>query len=102
MPELITSYGLILNTNTNSEMLAAQAGEHRWEGTRDGAAFVASYWHKKALQGRLWVANFGTVTTPLTFLVTADKRPDAVLRVPSGTTIPCSSKEDWIVPGPPS
>lgn len=38
-------------------------------------------------EGRVYVANMGTVTTVITFLVTAANRPDAWIRVPSGTTI---------------
>lgn len=40
-----------------------------------------------AKEGRVFVANMGSVTTPLTFLATAANRPDAWIRVPSGTTI---------------
>lgn len=40
-----------------------------------------------AYEGRVFTANMGTVTTPITFLVTAANRPDAWVRVPSGTTI---------------
>ena len=40
-----------------------------------------------AKEGRVFVANMGSVTTPITFLVTAANRPDAWIRVPSGTTI---------------
>lgn len=40
-----------------------------------------------AKQGRIFSANMGTVTTPLTFLVTAANRPDAWVRVPAGTAI---------------
>lgn len=40
-----------------------------------------------AAQGRMFTANMGSVTTPLTFLATADKRPDAWIRCPLGTVI---------------
>ena len=56
-------------------------------GTRDGAQYVASWLEALALEGRMFHANMGTVTTPITFLVTAANRPDAWVRVPSGTTI---------------
>lgn len=56
-------------------------------GTRDGVAFTAGYFESLAMQGRIFSANMGTVTTPLTFLVTAANRPDAWIRVPSGTAI---------------
>lgn len=56
-------------------------------GTRDGVLFTAGYFESLAMQGRIFSANMGTVTTPLTFLVTAANRPDAWIRVPSGTAI---------------
>lgn len=40
-----------------------------------------------AKQGRIFTANMGAVTTPLTFLATAANRPDAWIRVPLATTI---------------
>lgn len=55
--------------------------------TRDGALFEASWAESHALEGRIFTANMGTVTTPLTFLVTAANRPDAWIRVPDGTMI---------------
>ena len=45
--------------------------------TRDGAMFVNSWYEKQALRGRVVAANMGSITTPLTFLVTAANRPDA-------------------------
>lgn len=56
-------------------------------GTRDGVAFTADYFENLAMQGRIFTANMGSVTTPLTFLATAANRPDAWIRVPSGTAI---------------
>lgn len=38
-------------------------------------------------EGRIFIANMGSVTTPLTFLATAANRPDAWIRVPAATTI---------------
>lgn len=55
--------------------------------TRDGVLFTVDYFEGLAMQGRIFTANMGTVTTPLTFLVTAANRPDAWIRVPSGTAI---------------
>lgn len=55
--------------------------------TRDGANFAANWMEALAQEGRIVGANMGTVTTPLTFLATAANRPDAWIRVPSGTTI---------------
>jgi len=40
-----------------------------------------------AEQGRMFAANMGTVTTPLTFLVTAANRPDAWVRNPLGAVM---------------
>lgn len=76
-----------LSANTSSLLIAGNAAERAREGTRDGAAFMADLKMKLGLQGRLFVVNAGSVTTPLTFLVTAANRPDVVLRVPTGTTI---------------
>lgn len=56
-------------------------------GTRDGAIFTADWYEAHALEGRVFGANMGAVTTPITFLVTAANRPDAWIRVPDGTMI---------------
>lgn len=56
-------------------------------GTRDGVVFTAEYLENLAMQGRIFSANMGSVTTPLTFLTTAANRPDAWIRVPAGTAI---------------
>lgn len=56
-------------------------------GTRDGVAFTADYFENLAFQGRIFSANMGTVTTPLTFLITAANRPDAWIRVPASVVI---------------
>ena len=78
---------LVGKANTNTLLPAGNAVDRAIEVTRDGSLFVADYKLKLALQGRVFVVNAGTVTTPLTFLVTAANRPDVVLRVPSGTTV---------------
>ena len=73
-----------------SGSLSAVSGDGSWtghQGTRDGAAFMADWMEKLALMGRVFHAANGSVTTPLTFLVTAANRPDAWIRVPSGTSI---------------
>ncbi len=77
---------LVISANTSVLAPAQNAGIRAVEGTRDGAIFVADYKMKMGLQGRIFVANTGSVTTPATFLVTAANRPDFVLRVPLGTT----------------
>ena len=56
-------------------------------GLRDGSLVTADYLEALAHEGRIFTANMGSVTTPLTLLVTAANRPDAWIRVPSGTTI---------------
>ena len=51
---------------------------------------VAMPWEMSlAAEGRLFVANRGTITTPivLTSATIVDLRPDLVIRVPTGTTI---------------
>ena len=58
----------------------------RW-GLRDGAGITADWLEALAQAGQVFVANMGSVTTPLTFLVTAANRPDAWIRVPANTTI---------------
>ena len=73
-----------------SGSLSAVTADGNWtghQGTRDGAAFMADWMEKLALMGRVFHAANGSVTTPLTFLVTAANRPDAWVRVPSGTSI---------------
>ena len=56
-------------------------------GTRDGAVFTADWYEAHALEGRVFGANMGSVTTPLTFLITLANRPDAWIRVPDNTMI---------------
>ena len=68
------------NTADNNTYLGAR-------GNRTGDLFVVDYFESLALQGRIFTASMGSVTTPLTFLITAANRPDAWVRVPAGTTI---------------
>jgi len=57
-------------------------------GTPDGALHTADYVLGKALEGRLFHAAVGSLTTPTTFRVGADAdQPEAVIDVPTGTTI---------------
>ncbi len=56
-------------------------------GLRDGSLVTADYLEALAAEGRIFTANMGSVTTPLTFLITAANRPDAWIRVPSATAI---------------
>ena len=78
---------LLASSNTNTMLNGANAAERALESTRDGALFTASLQTKLGLMGRIFAVSCGSVTTPLTFLVTAANRPDWVLRVPSGTTL---------------
>src|SRR5689334_5470783 len=58
------------------------------EGTKDGAAFGADYWLKLALEGRLFLASVGTLTTPVTFSIGLTAlQPSVVVDVPAGTAI---------------
>lgn len=57
-------------------------------GTRDGSPFSADWFTALALEGRVFVANGGTDTSPITFAGAYD--PDAadfVIDVPDGTAI---------------
>ena len=62
-------------------------GTKAMRGLRDGSLSMADFLEVMIMEGRGYVANMGSVTTPLTFLATAANRPDAWLRVPSGTAI---------------
>src|SRR3990167_2654961 len=53
---------------------------------RDGTLVTADYFEVLSQEGRVFAANNGSATTPLTFLIVGSNRPDAWLRVPSGTT----------------
>src|SRR3990167_2155267 len=54
--------------------------------TRDGTLGSLSYFDLLAQEGRVFCANNGSATTPLTFLIVGANRPDAWLRVPAGST----------------
>lgn len=57
------------------------------QGYREGSISAVDFFQRMATAGRLFGAEMGTVTTPLTFLASAANRPDAWIRVPSGTAI---------------
>lgn len=79
---------IILNAaERGSIQRVAEGASLQARGTRDGALFVANWYEAHALEGRIFSANMGSVTTPLTFLITAANRPDGWLRVPDGTMI---------------
>jgi hypothetical protein len=56
-------------------------------GTRDGAIYVADYIQALAMEGRIFHVSHGTITTPITFLAYAAKRPVFALDVPTGTAV---------------
>lgn len=78
-------YGIA--AQTTSRVSVAEGGNARLRALRDASLITANWYESMALAGRIVGANFGTVTTPLTFLVTAANRPDAWVRVPDGTAI---------------
>lgn len=79
---------IILNAAERGSVTRVSEGAQlQARGTRDGALFVADWYEAHALEGRIFGANFGSVTTPLTFLVTAANRPDMWVRVLDGTMI---------------
>ena len=69
--------------------LTADGGFISPRGLRDGTLAVAPWLEALALEGRVFLANSGTVTTPITFgagaLVTT--APDLTQTVPVGTTV---------------
>ena len=65
----------------------SEGNQKQLRGMRDGAGIFANWYDAHAMEGRLFGATMGSVTTPLTFLVTAANRPDAWIRVPDGTMI---------------
>lgn len=57
-------------------------------GTRDGIAYGMDWIISKALEGKLFTAQVGSLTTPTTFRAAIDlDQPELVIDVPSGTTI---------------
>src|SRR3972149_616041 len=65
----------------------SDGGKIEPQGLRTGDLSIVEFIQRCVLGGRGFVANFGCVTTPLTFLVSAANRPDAWLRVPAATSI---------------
>ena len=71
----------------SSVVRATEGAQLQLRVARDGALFTAGWYDAHAMEGRLFGATMGSVTTPLTFLITAANRPDAWIRVPDGTMI---------------
>lgn len=65
----------------------SEGAQLQLRGLRDGALITAGWYDALAMEGRVFAATMGSVTTPLTFLITAANRPDAWIRVPDGTMI---------------
>ena len=59
------------------------------QGTRDGALWTADWVLARCAEGRVFVANAGTVTAPITFGAgdISEAEMDLFISVPSGTTI---------------
>lgn len=57
-------------------------------GTRDGVLYTADWELSKAMEGKVFQAQVGTLTTPTTFRIGIDlDQPELVIDVPEGTTI---------------
>jgi hypothetical protein len=57
-------------------------------GTRDGALYTCEYILNKAMEAKIFTAQLGTLTTPVTFRVGADAdQPEMVIDVPAGVVI---------------
>ena len=79
---------IILNAAERGSVVRVSEGTQlQARSTRDGALFVADWYEAHALEGRVFDAAFGAVTTALTFLITAANRPDMWVRCPDGTMI---------------
>lgn len=68
----------------------ARSGNGSWQpasGTRDGALHVQDWTQAMAFEGRLFNVSHGSITTPITFLAYAVKRPVFGLDVPVGTAV---------------
>src|SRR5260221_9923388 len=67
--------------------VTADGGYKVVQGFREGSMGTVQFVERMAAAGYYFAANMGTVVTPLTFLITGANRPDAWIRVPTGTTI---------------
>ena len=77
-----------LRAQTSSIARGAEGGFGDVRGLRDGALVMAPWTLALALEGRVFVANAGTGTSPVTFAGAYDANgPDVHLNVPAGTTI---------------
>jgi hypothetical protein len=76
-------------TGTSSPTRVSSDGSYlSVQGTRDGAIFTADWYLARVMEGRVFGANVGVGTTPVTFAAAYDANgPDFHLHVPSGTTV---------------
>ncbi len=77
----------VVAAQTTARPQQTEGNQVQARGLRDGSLIFSEWYESLALAGRSVAANMGSVTTPLTFLVTAANRPDGWIRVPSGTSI---------------
>ena len=82
-------------TGVQPDTFSADDAFSKVQGTRDGAPFSADWVLARCLEGRVFVANAGTVTTPVEFGagVIDEDEYDLHISVPSGTTIGILSVE---------
>jgi hypothetical protein len=77
-----------INGVTTGKAVVSNNQRIQQTGTRDGAAYSCEYILGKAIEGKLFTAQLGTLTTPVTFRVAADAdQPEMTIDVPLGTTI---------------
>ena len=76
-------------TNITPDTATADDVYQKVQGTRDGAVWTADWVLARCAEGRVFCANSGTVTTPVTFGagVIDEDEFDLHIAVPSGTTI---------------
>jgi len=81
----ITEY----TTGVQPDAFSADDQYSKLQGTRDGAIWTADWVLAKCQEGRAFVANAGTVTSPITFGAgdITEAEMDLFISVPSGTTI---------------
>jgi len=77
------------STGVQPDTFSADDVYAKVQGTRDGAIFSADWVLARCLEGRVFVADAGTVTAAITFApgAVSETEPDIAIYVPSGTTI---------------
>lgn len=76
-------------TGIQPDTFSADDAYSKVQGTRDGAPFSADWVLARCFEGRVFVANAGSVTSPLTWGdgSISETEHDIVIYVPSGTSI---------------